>query len=375
MVKRVLAVVFVLVLLGAVFGGLFGWKYYQAQLQQQKMAAKEPPPVTVTTTEAVTTEWQPELKAVGTLRAVKGVTVSPEVAGRVTGIDFRSGEQVAEDDLLVTLNTDTEEAEVRRLQAEKDLAETQLRRQRELLRRDQTSQSAVDEATAQVKSLTAQIDRERSLIAKKRIRAPFEGVIGIRHVDLGEYVSPGASLVTLQALQPLYVDFNLPQQQLDQVREGLTVHLTVDTYSGRRFTGKVSAIDPEVAQETRNFAVRATLPNAEERLRPGMFADVAVQLPRQEEVVTLPQTAIVSNPFGDSVFLVQPGEGEESSTVTKRFVRTGARRGDQVAISQGVEPGQTVVTSGQLKLQESAAIRVNNEVTPDNDPSPTPPNR
>lgn len=375
MVKRILAVVFVLVLLGVVFGGLFGWKYYQAQLQQQQMAQKEPPPVAVTTTEAVTTNWQPELKAVGNLRAVKGVTVSPEVAGRVTGIDFRSGEQVAEDDLLVTLNTDTEEAEVRRLQAEKDLAETQLRRQRELLRRDQTSQSAVDEATAQVQSLTAQIERERSLIAKKRIRAPFAGMIGIRRVDLGEYVSSGASLVTLQALQPLYVDFNLPQQQLDQVREGLTVHLRVDTYSDHRFTGEISAIDPEVAQETRNFAVRATVPNAEERLRPGMFADVAVQLPQREEVVTLPQTAVVSNPYGDSIFVVQDSEGEGPPTVAKRFVRTGARRGDQVAITEGVEPGQTVVTSGQLKLQDGAAIRVNNEVTPDNDPSPTPPNR
>ncbi|MFA9461351.1 efflux RND transporter periplasmic adaptor subunit [Thiohalorhabdus methylotrophus] len=375
MIKRMLLM---LIALALVFGGIFGWKYYTAMLMQQRMASMKPPPSTVTTYEAEATTWQPELHAVGSLQAVRGVSVSPEVAGRVIDIRFQSGRRVRKGELLVALNTSTEEAELDRLQAQKDLAETQLRRVRELRSKNQTSQAEVDQAAAEVETLSAQIARERTIIDKMNIRAPFSGVVGIRKVDLGQYVSPGTDLVNLQALQPLYVDFTLPQQNLRHIREGMPVELTVDTYPDRTFRGEITALDPRVAQSTRNFAVRATLENKEKRLRPGMFADVAVQLPEQREVVTLPKTAITSQPYGDSVFVVQEKKGPDGKpvkTVTKRFVRTGDRRGSQVAVSEGVSAGETVVTSGQLKLREGARIKVNNEVRPDSNPSPTPPNK
>jgi len=372
MIKRMIVMILAL---AVVFGGVFGAKYYIGQMIQQKMAERKPPPVAVTTIEASARTWQPRLHAVGSLKATKGVAISPELAGRVTELGFESGQAVSQGELLVALNTETEAAELDRLQARKELAETQLRRQRRLIRQNQTSQAAVDEAAAQVKTLTAQIERERTLIAKKRIRAPFDGVVGIRRVDLGQFVDPGEPLVTLQDLAPLYADFTLPQEDLAQVTEGMSVALTVDTYPGETFTGEITAIDPQVAEDTRNFSVRATVANADGRLRPGMFADVAVQLPAKREVVTLPQTAVTTNPYGESVFIVQAPEGDGPPTVTKRFVTTGDRRGDQVAISEGVEPGETVVTSGQLKLREGARIQVNNEVTPANDAAPTPENR
>jgi membrane fusion protein (multidrug efflux system) len=372
MIKRM---ILMLLALAVVFGGIFGFKYYQGMLMKQQMAAQKRPPATVTTAEAEAVTWQPELTAVANLRAARGVAVSPELEGRVTELAFESGEAVDAGDLLVAQSTATEEAELARLKAQRDLAETQLQRQRKLIRQDQTSQAAVDEAAAEVETLKARIQGERTLIAKKHIRAPFSGVLGIRQVDQGQFVSPGQELVTLQALQPLYADFDLPQQELGRVAEGMAVELTVDTYPDRTFRAEITAIDSEVAQETRNFAVRATLPNADEALRPGMFAHAAVQLPERRDVVTIPQTALSTNPYGESVFVVQAAEGDGPPTVTKRFVRSGTRRGDQVAITEGVEAGDTVVTSGQLKLREGAPIQVNNSVQPGNDPSPTPPNQ
>ncbi|MFP4559871.1 MAG: efflux RND transporter periplasmic adaptor subunit [Thiohalorhabdus sp.] len=373
MIKRMILMVLAL---AVVFGGIFGWKYYQGMLMQQMMASKEEPPVTVTTAEAEAETWQPELKAVASLRAESGVAVSPELDGRVAEIPFESGQEVDEGDLLVAQSTATEEAELERLRARRELAEARLRRQRRLVEQDQTSQEAVDEAAAELKTLEAQIQGQREAIAKKHIRAPFAGVLGIRNVDRGQFVSPGQDLVTIQALEPLHADFDLPQQSLGRVRVGMPVRLTVDTFPDRTFEGEVTAIEPEVAQETRNFAVRATLPNEDRSLRPGMFAQAAVQLPEQGDVVTLPQTAVSTDPYGESVFVVEEAEDEEEpSTVTKRFVRTGERRGDQVAIEEGVESGETVVTSGQLKLEEGARIQVDNSVQPGNDPEPQPANK
>jgi len=372
MTKRMIIMILAL---AVVFGGIFGFRFFMDMKIQEFLAERKPPPATVTTIKAAAKTWQPRLHAVGSLKATKGVAISPEIAGRITGLPFESGQQVSAGDLLVALNTETEEAELERLQAQKELAETQLRRQKRLIRQNQTSQAAVDEAAAQVKTLAAQIERERTLIAKKRIRAPFDGVVGIRQVDLGQFVDPGEPLVTLQDLDPLYADFTLPQKELAKVSTGMAVALTVDTYPGQTFNGEITAIEPRVAEGTRNFSVRATLSNAEGDLRPGMFADVAVQLPERRDVVTLPQTAVTTNPYGESVFVVQAAEGDKPATVSKRFVTTGERRGDQVAISEGVKPGETVVTSGQLKLREGSRIKVNNEVQPANDPAPTPENR
>ena len=371
MIKRMLLM---LIVVGLVIGGIFGFKMYQGMLMQQKMANRQPPPVTVTTTEATTARWQPKLHAVGSLTAVEGVAIQADMAGRVERIGFESGQEVAEGDLLVAQDISTEEAELDRLQAERDLAETQLQRQRELAQRDQTSEAAVDEAEAEVASLEAQIAAKRAVIAKKRIRAPFAGRLGRRQVDRGQVLSPGQELVSLQALAPLFVDFELPQRELNRVAKGMTVAVAVDTYPDRRFEAEIAAVEPKVAQETRNFGVRARLANEDRALRPGMFADVHVELPQRRDRITLPQTAVMSDPYGESVFVVEAGEGD-TPTVSKRAVTTGARRGDQVAIADGLEPGETVVTSGQLKLDEGARVQVNNEVLPANDPDPQPANR
>lgn len=373
MIKRM---TLMLLAVGVVFGGIFGFKYYIGQMIEEKLGNRQPPPATVATTTAEPSTWQPTLHAVGSLSAARGVQVSAERAGQVTGIRFRSGEEVSEGELLVTQNTAPEEAELDRLRARRDLAETQLGRVRELARKDQASDSDVDEARAEVEALKAQIRRQEAIVDQKRIQAPFAGVIGIRKVDLGGQLEPGAPIASLQALAPLHVDFTLPQANLKDVRVGQAVAFTVDAHPDTTFRAEVSAIEPQVSPDTRNFAVQATYDNADGRLRPGMYADVDVQLPEKDGVITLPQTAVSTSPYGTSVYLVQEPEGdEENPTVTQRYVTTGDRRGDQVAITEGLEGGEKVVTAGQMKLEEGRRIKIDNSVQPSNDPDPQPANR
>jgi membrane fusion protein (multidrug efflux system) len=330
----------------------------------------------VTTATAEKRTWQPTLHAVGSLSAARGVDVSAERAGQVTGIHFQSGTKVAEGELLVSQNVAPEEAEVDRLQARRDLAETQLGRMRELARKDQASESDVDEARAELEALKAQIRRQQAVIDQKRIQAPFAGVIGIRQVDVGNQLQPGAAIASLQALSPLHVDFTLPQGNLQKVHSGQTVHFTVDAYPDTTFTAEISAVEPRVSADTRNFAVQAIYDNADRRLRPGMYAEVDVQLPARRGVITVPQTAVSTSPYGSAVFVVQEPEGEDAKpTVTQRYITTGDRRGDQVAITEGVSAGEQVVTSGQMKLREGRRIRIDNAVQPANDPDPQPANR
>ncbi|MDN5848798.1 MAG: efflux RND transporter periplasmic adaptor subunit [Nitrococcus sp.] len=289
-----------------VFGGIFGWKAFVRAQVGEALANSEPPPVTVTATKAEVATWQPTLSAIGTLRAVQGVDMISEVAGRVETIKFESGTRVQQGDVLITLAAGVDLAELSRLRAEEALARAALARQRHLAETNVASEAALDEALAQFKSIQAQIASQQAQIDKKTVNAPFTGTLGLRLVDIGEYLTPGDDIVTLQKLEPIYVDFALPQQFLPRVDEDQRVRFIVDSYPENAFPGAIVAINPKVDPATRNFHLRAILRNDERLLRPGMFGDVAVLLPEREQVLTLPQTAITYNPYGDSVFLVQP---------------------------------------------------------------------
>jgi len=358
---------------GVVFGAVFGWKAFVAHERDKFMAQMKPPPAAVATATAAAEQWTPTLDAVATLAAVQGVDVTSEVGGLVDSIKFESGDEVQSGDLLVHLDTSADQAELRGLQAKAELARIDYNRNKKLIKSRNISRADLDKSRSTLDNALAQVDKQKALIAKKSIRAPFAGRLGIRKVDLGEYISPGTAVVTLQALNPIYADFSLPQQELSRLSKGQTVKLTVDTYPGKSFSGTITAINPKVDQATRSVQVQATLRNDDGRLRPGMFAQAAVQLPTQHNVVTVPQTAVSYNPYGDSIYIVQKPEGKGPATVKRVFVKTGATRGDQVAVVQGVKAGQEVVTAGQMKLHDGSAITINNSITPSNKPSPTPP--
>lgn len=366
MIKRM---IIMLLAVGVLFGGIFGWKTYQAQ--QRQAGAGGRPPVTVSATTVEASRWQPTLAAVGSVRAVNGIEVAPEVEGVVSELGFSSGDRVEQGQALVTLIDDAERAQLRDLEAQAELARIELERLERLVADRAASESDLDSAQARHRQALARIDEQQALIAKKTIRAPFAGRLGIRQVDLGEYVSPGTAMVTLQQIQPIYVDFSLPQKHLAKASTGQTVHVRVDTFPGRRFTGEITAIDAQIATGTRNFSLQATLGNEDGALRPGMFADVAVVLAAERGVITLPQAAISHQPYGDSVFVVRGGDGE-TLTVARRRVQTGATRGDQIAVTEGLTAGERVVTSGHHKLRDGAPVQIDNAVTPSNEPDPTP---
>lgn len=338
----------------------------------------ERPPVTVSALQARAEVWTPTLDAVGSLRAVEGVRVAAEVPGRVAKIAFASGQTVAKDDLLVQLDDSADRAHLDGLVAEEKLAQLHLQRTRKLYAARSVSKSNLDEAQANYDRARAQVDEQRALIAKKAIRAPFAGRIGIRLIDLGQYLSAGQEVVTLQSLNPIYVDFDLPEQDLPRIRVGQPVIVGTDAFPKSRISGEITAVAPEVTRSTRSFGVRAQLPNPEGRLLPGMFANVSVVLPERHSVVTLPQTAIDYSPYGNSVYLVHEEKtksGETVKVVRRVFVETGAKRGDQVAIEKGVSVGDVVVTAGQLKLENGARVRIDNRVTPSDEAAPNPPER
>ncbi|MEC9406813.1 MAG: efflux RND transporter periplasmic adaptor subunit [Pseudomonadota bacterium] len=376
MTKRL---IIVLLGLGLVFGGIFGFKAFMNAQMSKYFANMQPPPVTVTTTVAEETVWEPTIPAVGTLRAVNGVMVSAELPGVVENIAFDSGQRVQRGDLLVQLDTSTDRAQLAALQAQLRLAQSDLQRQNELRRRGTNAQADLDAAKASAAQLEAQIESQKATIAKKAIKAPFDGEVGIRRVDIGEYVGAGTGIVSLQQLDPILVDFTLPEQRLGEVDTGQIVRLSVSSAGETAFTGHITAIEPSVDQATRNFAVEARVDNAARRLRPGQFARLEVVLPQVERFVTLPATAITYNPYGDSVYRVEAGEadaeGQSSPVATRVFVELGDRRGDQVAVLSGVSPGDEVVTSGQLKLRNGSRLNINNQVQPDNNPNPAPANK
>jgi membrane fusion protein (multidrug efflux system) len=365
-----------LVLVGLVFGGIFGFQAFKAHMIRKFMAAQGLPPQTVSTTKAAYAEWQPRFDAVGTLRAVRGADLAPEIAGIVTAIHFKSGDEVKAGAPLVDLNAAQEIAQLQALEAAAQLAGVNYARDSEQLKVKAVSQAVVDTDAANLKSARAQVADQQALIDKKRIRAPFAGRLGIRAIDLGQYVSPGTKLVTLQALDPILVDFSVPQSLLGRIAAGQDVSAKSDAFPGLRFDGKVLAIDAKVDPATRNVTVRASLHNPQHRLLPGMFATVEVHTGAAQRFLTLPQTAISYNPYGDTVYVVEEkGKGPEGKprlVAQQRFVTTGATRGDQVAVLSGIKEGDTVVTAGQIKLRNGSPVVINNALQPLNNPAPHP---
>jgi membrane fusion protein (multidrug efflux system) len=356
MTKRMLLV---LLALGLVLGAIFGWKSWQEH-QMAALARMPPPPATVAAAEVQVESWQPHLQAVGSLVANQGILVTTEVAGKVSEIRFESGQQVEVGTLLLQLDDSIDRAELEGIVAERRLAEMQFKRREELVEKKTISRSDYDEAQLRLENARAQLDTKQAQIAKKRITAPFSGLLGIRQVDLGEYLQPGAAIVPLQALDPLYVDYSLPERHLGLISVGQTVQIEVQAYAGETFTGRISALNPGIDPGTRSLRIRATLANPQSRLRPGMFAEVRTILPQRPAVLTLPQTAITYNPYGDSVFVIE--DGETGTTVQRRQVETGGVRNGRVEIAQGLQAGERVVIAGQVKLRNGQAVVIDNSI-------------
>ena len=330
------------------------------------------PVQTVSAVEAVRTPWHSAVDAVGDLRAVRGADLSAETAGIVAEIDFTSGADVRAGTVLLRLRLNDEPGRLAQLRADADLAALNLNRDRREFQAQAVSHAVVDTDTATLAADRAQVDAEQALIEEKIVRAPFDGKLGVRQVDLGQYLQPGTAIVTLQALDPIYVDFYLPQAQLGYVAAGATVEVTVDTYPGRVFTAHVSALAPKVDAASRTAQVRATIANPDHALLPGMFAQVRLRTGAARSLVTLPQTAVTYATFGDTVFVVVPGRGGRR-VARQVLVRTGPSRGEQVAILSGLSGGETVVTAGQIKLHEGTPVEIDNAVPMGARAQPNPP--
>ncbi len=367
MIKRM---VIMLVAVGAVLGGFFAFQNFKAHIIQKVMASMANPPQTVSTTTAGLQDWQPRLEAVGSLRAVNGADLSLEVSGIVGQIDFNSGDDVAAGAVLLRLRADDDEAKLKALQATADLAQITYDRDVKQWKAQTISQATVDSDTFNLKNARAQVERQKAMLDKRVLRAPFAGHLGIRAVDVGQYLNAGTTVVTLQALDPIYVDFFLPQQALDEIRIGQAISARVDTYPDQRFSGKITAINPQVDAGSRNVQVRATLGNPDRKLLPGMYATIDIDVGAPQRHITLPQTAIAYNPYGSTVFLVE--QQGAARTARQVFVKTGPTRGDQVAVLSGVKPGDVVVTAGQMKLRNGSPVTINNSIQPASDAAPAP---
>ncbi len=368
-----------LIMLGAVglvFGGIL---VYQLLVKPAMMRKFIPvgviPPQTVSTARAEFSEWQGEFQAVGTLRAVRGADIAAEVPGVITAIHFNSGGEVQAGAPLVQLNAESDLARLQSLAAAAELAEINYQRDQKQLEIQAVSRAVVDADAANLKSAKAQLAEQQALVNKKLVRAPFDGRLGIRAVDIGQYVTAGTKLVTLQALDPVYVDFYAPQKSLGKIVLKQRIVLKTDAFAGEQFPGEISSIDPKVDPATRNVQVRGTVRNPKRRLLPGMFATVSIASGGPQRFVTLPQTAVSYNPYGDTVFVVEEQKGQDgkaSLLAQQKFVTIGGTRGDQVAVLSGVKEGDTVVTAGQIKLRSGVPVIINNSIQPANEPAPKP---
>ena len=362
--------------LAVVFGlGFVKFTQIQGFIKLAKSGAFEPPPTAVTTEVAKQSEWKPTLEAVGSIAAVNGVTISTDLAGIVREIAFESGNKVHSGDLIVRLDTTQEQAQLHQAEAQRDWAAVTLKRDKDLVEKHAISQSEYDNAEASYRQTQASVDQYKALIARKTLRAAFDGVAGIRQVNLGQYLKEGDPVVTLQSFDPIYANFMLPQQDLSKLVVGQPITLRVDAYGDRYFHGVVTAINSLVDQATRNVQVQATLANPDARLRPGMFAKVSVLMSDTKNVIAIPATAIHYAPYGDSIFVVSQMKdqtGKEYKGVKEQFVKVGQSRGDMISIVSGLKPGEEVVTSGVFRLKSGAHIMVNNEIKPEAELAPTP---
>lgn len=376
MTKRM---ILMLLTVSLVLGGIFGWKIFTGMMMKKYMMAGGMPPQTVSTAKVAPQDWQPKLEAVGTVRAINGADLSAEVSGIVQTINFESGADAEKDAVLLKLRDDDDVAKLRSLQATEKLAAITYERDAKQLKVQAISQATVDADMATLDSAKAQTMAQQALVDKKTVKAPFAGRLGIRQADLGQYLQPGATVVTLQQLDPIYVDFTLPEQATPQIGVGQKVNVRTDANPNLAFDGQIVAANSKIDEATRNLTVRASFKNPDHKLLPGMFARVSVEAGQPLHVLTLPQTAIVFNTYGNTVYLVQPkdgakddGKGATSLTVQQSVVITGETRGDQIAILSGVKEGDEVVTSGQVKLRSGVPIMINNTVQPTNDSGPTP---
>ena len=372
MAKRMIVMLVVVVLFIA---GLAFIKVRQFQAMAQQFAAMQPPPDAVTTIVAQREEWPSSLGAIGTVAAVQGVTVSADLAGIVDKIAFESGTSVKQGDVLVQLDTRQEQAQLAAAQAEFELSGLTYDRMKRLVEHDAVSRSEFDTAAATHKQTEARIREIRATIERKTIRAPFSGVLGIRAVNLGQYLTGGDPVVPLQSLNPIYVNFGIPQQEAQQMRLGRMVRIKAGDLGDVEFNGRISAVDSVVDEATRNVKVQATLANPGGKLRPGMFVQTQILLGSSQSVIALPGSAINYAPYGDSVFVVADLKGPDGRTyrgVRQQVVKLGHSRGDQIAVLSGVTPGEEVVTSGVFKLRNGAPIQINNKVQPSNSRAPKP---
>jgi len=355
----------------AVIAGLGFVKFRQVKAAIAVYASYQPPPEAVTTIVARQERWPATLTAIGTVAAVRGVTVSADLPGIVEKIDFDSGKTVRDGDVLVQLDTRQERAQLTAAEAQRALSRANLDRMRNLRDERVVSQAEYDQAEAAYKQADASEGEIRATIGRKTLRAPFSGELGIRQVNLGQYLAGGAPIVSLQALNPIYVNFDVPQQQVAALKAGTEVRARLDDQAVQA-TGRVTALDSVVDTATRNAQIQATFANANARLRPGMFVHAEVLLGTGETVVVLPASAVNYAPYGDSVFVVEDAQGPKGSyrAAHQRFVKLGAAKGDQIAVMTGVKSGEEVVTSGVFKLRNNAAVLVNNSIQPSNSPVP-----
>jgi len=333
-----------------------------------------PPPETVTSAVVSAESWETALTSVGTLNAVQGVTLAAELPGKVVEIVFDAGGRAAKGDILLRQDTSSEDAQLPGALAQVKLMRTNLERMSQLFAKNLISQAERDTAVASSDQAEAQAENIRATIAKKTIRAPFGGRLGIRQVNLGQVLREGDPIVTLQSLDPIFVDFTIPQQQLPLLRTGLTVQVTTDALPGRTLQGRVTAIDPLVDHETRSLRVQATVANVGETLRPGMFVNVSVGLPERQKVLVVPATAVLYAPYGDSVFIIEEVADKKGKALRQQFVRLGLKRGDFVAVASGVKEGEAVVSTGVFKLRNGQTVVVDNTLAPDFKKKPTPEN-
>jgi len=365
-----------LIIVSLLFGCIFGYKTVTGIMMGHYMASMGAPPAYVSAMDVKYYNWQPQLKAAGSLRAVLGVNVTTELAGMVRTIYFTPGAMIKKDDLLVQLDIDPDTAQLHTLQANAELAAITYQRDAAQFKIHAISKAILDSDAANLKSTQAQVAQQAAVIAQKTIRAPFSGRLGISAVNPGQYINPGDKVTMLQTLDPIYADFYVPQQALATIKTGQSVTMTVDTFPHRKFNGVISTIDPGLDSNVRNVEVEATIPNPKFDLAPGMFAAMTVNTGAPTPRLTIPLSAVSFNPYGEVVYVIHEtykNKKSEPILVAKEtFVVTGEKRGDQVAILQGLKEGDKVVTSGQLKLKNGSVVIINNAITPGNNPAPTP---
>jgi membrane fusion protein (multidrug efflux system) len=364
-----------LLVVGLFIAGIGAFKFFQIRAAIAQGGSYQPPPETVTTVVAQEEEWPATLTAIGSVEAVQGVLLSADLSGVVRDILFESGRRVAKGQVLVRLDTAQERAQLAQAVAQRDLSKLNLDRAVQLTSRGVIAQAELDRMQAEARTSEASVDAIQATIARKTIRAPFSGVLGIRQVDLGQRLNEGDPIVPLQQLDPVYVMFSLPQGDVNALKLGSEVVITSSDAVGRESIGRITAVNSVIDPATRNVAVQATLKNADLDLRPGMFVDVKVDLGTTSRAISLPASAVVFAPYGNSVFVVEDLKDPKGKTykgVSQRFIKTGRERGDQVAVTDGLKPGETVVTSGAFKLRAGAAVVIDNKIQPANEAAPKP---